>query len=802
MSQHAYDHRLVQTAVIGHSSSDLPVILPMDAHELDLWRKSHPAYTYWCGLQLGGCGGELSDKRYTDKVCHFAHHPSAPVCHRTANGESSADHLFIKQGVRRLLNRERVQGSVRTTDLGTGPGDAVDVRFRGRHLRFQLSSLDYRTWRRTADELAAEAEGIDWIFSTDGPITQDLLGRHGYCLRVRCETAGGERRVHIGVEARDRVVSWAALEDCELTASGIMTPQVEQIRLSQPPPKPFGFPVQGSLVFALVPGSPAPVTSPFAAEGRHLLVADVKPVDSPIVRTLVSLPGDTEPPPEDHVYRVPDGARILVTEDGGSWAVEVKRFVRLNAHEAQRTGLWTPSPLSEAKRPESESAAELVPRHVEEPTPAPDPPPPPPSSTRRDTSAPSAPATQLSEGELVSAVREALITHARLRSTTTWGTLTRTVGAELGGLSRSERERLLVAVDTPLRDETPVLSGLIRYDGEPLPYLAQVLVRLGVPYVREHISLKRWAAVETERAFAVHGTPPRDAPPRYSLQPGKQSTSGGDAHSWPKAAKTPERKHRIPQNDPDVDRVRSAIKEIDRLWPRLSSNAHRELKSPRTDAHRWLVFHGHQKGTLTRSGRRKAATQSAAQHAKILTEVLAAARKDAAKAEGRTRSRPAGKQPTAANSKPAGAVGAALASVSAARANSAERLARQLISVAARGTTIKLLDLEDAQSIPERSIQRCLRAVDSKVTSEVPLLSSLVTDSNGEPVRFFRVLLGELGFAVPQTDTALSKIWRREQERCHAAYGTPPRPLPPRIVPTEQRRTTLELDAKEASGNP
>ncbi|MEU6391733.1 hypothetical protein [Streptomyces sp. NPDC046939] len=100
-----YDHRLVQTAVIGHEDSDHPVILPMDAHELDRWRSAHPAYSYWCGLQLGGCGGELSDRRYTTKVCHFAHHPSAPVCHRAATGESSADHLFIKRGVQRLLNR-------------------------------------------------------------------------------------------------------------------------------------------------------------------------------------------------------------------------------------------------------------------------------------------------------------------------------------------------------------------------------------------------------------------------------------------------------------------------------------------------------------------------------------------------------------------------------------------------------------------------------------------------------------------------------------------------------------------------
>jgi hypothetical protein len=546
------------------------------------------------------------------------------------------------------------------------------------------------------------------------------------------------------------------------------------------------------LVFALVPGSPAPVTSPFAAEDRHLLVADVKPVDSPIVRTLVSLPGDTEPPPAHHVYRVPDGARILVTENGGSWAVDVKRFVRLDAHEAQRTGLWTPSPRNEARRPEPAPAAEPMPRRVEPPTPTRAAPPAPSSSPASDEPTHTAPEAPLSESELVSAVRDALITHARLRSTTTWGTLTRTVGAELGGLSRAERERLLVAVDTPLRDETPVLSALIRYNGEPLPYLAQVLIGLGVPYVREHIPLIRWAAVETERAFAVHGTPPRDAPPRYSLRPGQQVVNAQNpklrSRSGTGEVQLTEAKRRASQNALDTDYVRSAVKEIERLWPRLSKKARKSLNSSWSDARKWLMTHGHEGKTPTRPRRRRAAYQSAAQHAAILAEALAAARKDAAKAEGRARSQPASKQPAAANSKPSGTVESALASASAARASSTERLTRQLIAVAARGTTIALLDLEDAHSLRERSIHRRLRAVDSKVTSEAPLLSSLVTDATGGPVPFFRMLLGELGFAVPQTDEALLKIWRREQERSHAAFGTPPRPLPPRLVPKEQRR--------------
>ncbi|MFE8947960.1 hypothetical protein [Streptomyces sp. NPDC007856] len=518
-----YDHRLVQTAVIGNRNSDHPVILPMDAWELDRWRKAHPHYTYWCGLQLGGCGGELSDRRYTTKVCHFAHHPTAPVCRRRNTGESSADHLFIKRGVQNLLSKRKLRGQVKTRDLGTGPGDAVDVHLPDsrRRLRFQLSSLDYRTWRRAGDELAADADDIDWIFAADGPITQQFLGRHGYCLRVRCETVGGERRVHVGAETRDRTVSWTPLEDCALTPSGIVTPATERIRLSHPRPRPAAFPLQGGLVFALAPDSEAPADSPFAAGDRHLLVADVKPVDSPIVRALVSLPADTQAPPAEHVYRVADGARLLVAEGTAGWAIEANRYVRLNAHEAQRTGLWTPA--VDAVREEvvvpaprrSESASSAAKRSPEPAF----------TATVAPVDGATAAREPLTKAALVTAMRDALAHHARQQTTTTWQTLARTVSPQLAAYSIAERQALLVEVDSPLREHVPVLSALLRENGEPLPYLPQVLSRIGVLYSGVSTRIKRWAAVETERAFAAYGVPPRAMPARLSLKPAQPTTS-------------------------------------------------------------------------------------------------------------------------------------------------------------------------------------------------------------------------------------------------------------------------------------
>ncbi|MYV45264.1 hypothetical protein [Streptomyces sp. SID2888] len=319
----------------------------MDHRELDHWRKLHPDYTYWCGIQLGGCGGELSDRRYTDKVCHFAHHPNA-VCHRTANGESSADHLFIKRGVERLLERQGVPGKVSIRDLGAGPGGAVDLLAPGIRLRvrFQLGALDFPAWRRATDELDGDDVGVDWILAQDGPVSRELLDRQGFLLRVRLVTHGGERRVHIGVQAHGHPLHWALLEECTLSPTGLLTPHLESMRPARPRPEPACFPIQGALVFAPVPGGEATEGVPVVVGGdRRLLTAYVKPVSSAVTRAFLSVPADTEIPLAGQVYRVPDGARVLVADGGTGWVVAAERYIRLNADEAQRTGLWSLSPV-------------------------------------------------------------------------------------------------------------------------------------------------------------------------------------------------------------------------------------------------------------------------------------------------------------------------------------------------------------------------------------------------------------------------------------------------------------------------
>ncbi|MFD5374829.1 hypothetical protein ACFWJE_10490 [Streptomyces griseoincarnatus] len=779
------DHRLVQTAVIGHKSSDHPVILPMDAWELDRWRKAHPGYSYWCGLQLDGCGGELSDRRYTTKVCHFAHHPTAPVCHRKNNGESSADHLFIKRGVQRLLGERKVKGRVETRDLGTGPGDAVDVYLPGtrRRLRFQLGAVDYRAWRRADDELAADADGIDWIFSSESPITQQFVGRHGYCLRVRCETVGGERRVHIGAEARDRTVSWTPLEDCAVTPSGILTPGTEKIRLTRPRPRPTVFPLQGGLAFALAPEVDVPADSPFAAKDRHLLVADVKPVDGPIVRALVSLPGDTEVPPAEHVYRVADGARLLIGEGAVGWAVEARRYTRLNAHDAQRTGLWTPPepsqpvvaptvPERRTREPDPVNAAEPITTHEPPAAPAP-----------------------LTRGEMVTAVRDALAQHARLRTTTTWETLSRTVSPALAQYSDTGRRDLLVAVDSPLREHVPVLSSLIRDRGEPLPYLFRVLSELGVPRAAVSHRIKRWASVETERAFAAYGVPARAMPPRMSLEPEYsvvaqptvvRKPAGFAEHQRTTGHRkvTGQRGHGD-MGSSDVAKVRhlrALVTELEQMLPTLGKGPRKRARKALGPAQTWLAAYD---GTTRITRRRRAASvrERAGDFVLPVQQALETAKKSVGASKQNEDRQQAAREERFRRAADLGSRAKRATHVShVAAEDHVDQLTRQLVDVAAEGRTVALKDLNLGSGAP--GARHVLVAVDRGSGTEAPLLSALVTGKEGAPVVFFRDILRKVGLAVPQTDEALLKIWRREQERAYAAYGNPPSPLPPRLVPT------------------
>jgi hypothetical protein len=62
------DRWQIQTAVLGDAESEAPLMLPLEAIELDVFRRRHSDDTFWCGLLLGGCSGRLTTRLYTDHL--------------------------------------------------------------------------------------------------------------------------------------------------------------------------------------------------------------------------------------------------------------------------------------------------------------------------------------------------------------------------------------------------------------------------------------------------------------------------------------------------------------------------------------------------------------------------------------------------------------------------------------------------------------------------------------------------------------------------------------------------------------
>ncbi|MER5991556.1 hypothetical protein [Streptomyces viridosporus] len=747
----------------------------MDAAELDAWRRRHPNYTYWCGFELGGCGGKLTDRLYHDKVCHFAHVAGGPTCGRAATGESSADHLFIKRGLHKLLSKHKQRGTVETHDLGTGPGGAVDLYLPAarRRLRFQLARIDYRGWRAANLALADDVDEVDWLFGTDGPLTKELLARHGYSLRFRLETVGGERHVHIGSQHREELtLRWSPLEDCRITSTGLLMPSPETVRISPPRPKPLAFPIGGSVVFAFDLEASVPDDSPFATEGRRLVMADVKPVDSPIVRAVLSLPDDMELPPAQYVYRAPDHARILVHEESSGWAVHLDRFVRLNAMEAARTGLATapaeqqetqplathptrkpaekvPSLPTRACATTNEGSAVIEPKNAS------------PSVATEPARAEEKPAA-LTRNQAIVRARKLLREAAARRHTLDWSALASQLGSSYVNMTERDRMSFLVELDTPLRESKPVLSALLLEGSRLLPCMPAVLDRLGVLGARNttpaSAQLRNWMARERERAFSACATPARALPPRLDMVNAKATerrlTKKQTRQVESLISRTQERKimwDSVKAPVSSAEERRKVREAIDRLEEKVAQQG-TDFPVPKQVSralHRsslWLKY-----ATPGAHIPEKPERQALRSTADGLLQSLAAAEK---RLKGDTH-----------------------------RETLRKEVERLLAEVARAGKTIKADELESRRGHHDIGQRDLLMDIDRNATDDTPLLSSLVTDRDGAPLRYFRDILLVAGYKAPHTEEAMSVIWRREQERAHAAYANPPRALPERLVP-------------------
>ncbi|WP_406482642.1 hypothetical protein [Streptomyces sp. NBC_01615] len=222
------DTRLVQTAVVGDEHSDVPVVLPQEAIELDQFRHVHEHDTYWCGLLLGGCGSELTTKRYLQRQCHFAHVPlpsGVPhVCRRPAIGEASADHLYVKSAMSQsLLEHGRAARFAFPPPIGS----LVDVDLENStSLRVHMDNAVPPNW----------AGGRTVVLGPGVVLEPGVLAGCPYVHRVRCESDGTGRRVWIGTQSLGHATDWVPLSDCTWTSDGLLTPAAAQILRERPLP--------------------------------------------------------------------------------------------------------------------------------------------------------------------------------------------------------------------------------------------------------------------------------------------------------------------------------------------------------------------------------------------------------------------------------------------------------------------------------------------------------------------------------------------------------------------------------------
>ncbi|MEV6726641.1 hypothetical protein AB0M94_37615 [Streptomyces xanthochromogenes] len=227
------DRRRIQTAVLGGADSDEPLMLPMEAIELDVFRRVHEDDTFWCGTLLGGCGGQLTTKLYTDRACHFAHHPDPDglphVCGRRSHGVDSADHLYVRSAAAAWLAGRGERATFEYTRADGAPiGSVVDVRWRHGALRVHLNQAVAPVWD----------DRVEPVLGTMVPVDRDTLIRRWYVHRIRLDSVGTARHVQIGTEAFARPIEWFALDECEMTERGLSTPAVEKIVQARTAPRP------------------------------------------------------------------------------------------------------------------------------------------------------------------------------------------------------------------------------------------------------------------------------------------------------------------------------------------------------------------------------------------------------------------------------------------------------------------------------------------------------------------------------------------------------------------------------------
>jgi len=208
------DRRLIQTAVLGSPDSDDPALCPEDAQEFDAYLAEH-GDNFWCGTSLeGGCGRRLSPKRYTDRVCHFAHYrdgEDSRPCGRQVKGRDGANHLFVKADFAKWLADHEISASF---EYPEPTGSAVVMRLEGG--RVILVHLDKSRPVPWNDEALWE------IVLGPGVPADGVLERRGYVHRIRLEDQSGRgRSVRFGTQRPGASPDWSGMDRVLITDDGL-----------------------------------------------------------------------------------------------------------------------------------------------------------------------------------------------------------------------------------------------------------------------------------------------------------------------------------------------------------------------------------------------------------------------------------------------------------------------------------------------------------------------------------------------------------------------------------------------------
>ncbi|MCX5345913.1 hypothetical protein [Streptomyces atratus] len=219
------DNRQIQTAVLEDPESDDPVVCPTDADELDEFREEFSETTFWCGVLLGGCGGQLLTRRGNVRVSHFAHFPDPdgllPECGRRSRDVASADHLYVRTATQAWLRGQGHTPRYRYIDQDDAPvGSLVEIELDGHTLLLHMDPTTPPDWDAT--------EAGDIILGPGVHIDHHTLVRRGYVNRVKFVSSGNQRVMMLGTELPHVGTDWDfELAECTVDEQGrLITPVV------------------------------------------------------------------------------------------------------------------------------------------------------------------------------------------------------------------------------------------------------------------------------------------------------------------------------------------------------------------------------------------------------------------------------------------------------------------------------------------------------------------------------------------------------------------------------------------------